>query len=144
MNIPGANGFCGAKPGGAKCFSPRMNTNEHEYYLQPRMLFGCHFLASIREDSRSFVANILFLDLYKHFAIVVLGICRDFPPVSGTPKQPSLNRTLPMKLRFTESGATINAPSKRSRHATQERLRQLIPDRLPSGRPDIFLSSSPR
>jgi len=40
-----------------KEFSPRMNTNEHEYYLRSRMLFGCHFLASIREDSRSFVAK---------------------------------------------------------------------------------------
>src|SRR5215813_9595279 len=66
MNIPGAKGFCGAKPDGAKCFSPRMSANEHEYYLRSRMLFGCHFLASIREDSRSCVAKILFLDLYKH------------------------------------------------------------------------------
>ena len=40
-----------------------MNTNEHEYYLGSRMLFGCHFLASIREDSRSFLAKILFLEI---------------------------------------------------------------------------------
>jgi hypothetical protein len=37
-------------------------TNEHEYYLRSGMLFGCHFLASIREDSRSFVAKILLLE----------------------------------------------------------------------------------
>src|SRR5882672_7654244 len=36
-------------------------TNEHEYYLRSRKLFGRHFLASIREDSCSFVAKILFL-----------------------------------------------------------------------------------
>src|SRR5215813_5151302 len=33
MNIPGANGFFGAKPGGTKCFSPRMYTNEHVHFF---------------------------------------------------------------------------------------------------------------
>src|SRR5262245_4018506 len=34
-------------------------TNEHEYYFRSDKLFGCHFLASIREYSCSFVAKIL-------------------------------------------------------------------------------------
>jgi len=88
-------------------------TNEHEYYLRTRMLFCCHFLASIREDSRSFVA--LFWQPFRPTApgclilqsresrsvldklrvlfiiggIVVIEIYRNFPQVSGTPKQPS-------------------------------------------------------
>jgi hypothetical protein len=34
-------------------------TNEHEYYFRSDKLFGCNFLASIREYSGSFVAKIL-------------------------------------------------------------------------------------
>src|SRR5215510_11550751 len=36
-----------------------MNTNEHEYNFRSDKLFGCNFLASIREYSCSFVAKIL-------------------------------------------------------------------------------------
>src|SRR5262245_21999337 len=36
-----------------------MNTNEHEYDFRSDKLFGCHFLAPIREYSCSFVAKIL-------------------------------------------------------------------------------------
>jgi hypothetical protein len=34
-------------------------TNEHEYSFRSDKLFGCHFLASIREYSCSFAAKIL-------------------------------------------------------------------------------------
>jgi hypothetical protein len=36
-----------------------MNTNEHEYYFRSDKLFGCNFLASIREYWCSLVAKIL-------------------------------------------------------------------------------------
>src|SRR5262249_45141948 len=49
-------------PPRSEFFQPRMNTNEHEYYFWPCKLFGLHFMVSIREDSCSFVAEILFLE----------------------------------------------------------------------------------
>jgi hypothetical protein len=71
MNIPGANGFCGAEPGRAKCFSPRMNTNiicGLVYCLAAIFLL---LFVKIRVHSwRKF----FFLNLYKHFV----------PPGSGS------------------------------------------------------------
>jgi len=40
-----------------------MNTNEHEYYSRTGESVDRHFPGSIREDSWSFVAKILFLEL---------------------------------------------------------------------------------
>src|SRR5882672_1791833 len=60
--------MCGNNNGGMKCFLPRMNTNEHEYYFRSRKLFGYRFPASIREDSCSFVAKILFPESDGHVA----------------------------------------------------------------------------
>src|SRR5215510_16173681 len=70
-NIPGANGFCGAKPGGAKCFSPRVNTNIICGLVCCLAAIFLLLFVKIRVHSwRKF----FFLNLYKHFA----------PPGSGS------------------------------------------------------------
>src|SRR5215475_8425986 len=97
MNIPGANGFCGADPGGAKNISPlrgRARSGGRNCAVAVAALFwepfrptapGCLILQS--RESRSVLDKLRVLFIIG--GIVVIEIYRNFPRVSGTPKQPS-------------------------------------------------------
>src|SRR5262245_13305217 len=97
MNIPGANGFCGAKAGGAKCFSPLRawaQIGGKNWVVAVGALFwrpfrptspGCLILQS--RESRSILYKLRLLFIIS--GIVVIEIYRNFPWVSETPKQPS-------------------------------------------------------